>query len=292
MSNSFENYQKRRLKSSYFSVVLSIALVLFVLGVLGMVVLKSTQIANHFKEQVTLTLFLKDNVKRTQSLHLEASLKKKDFTKDLSYVSKEAAAESYSREIGEDFLSFLGSNPLKNSLDIQLHPEYVTPTAMADIKKDLLKNTFVAEVVYDAPLIQLLTQNIQKISFWVLAIAGFFTVIAIVLINSSIRLSVYSKRFTIKTMQMVGATKRFIRRPFVWNSIRLGVLGACLASGGLLALLYALSQQIPELELLTDLKSLALVFGGVLLVGILVTWISTFFATQRFLNLKTDQLYS
>jgi cell division transport system permease protein len=137
-----------------------------------------------------------------------------------------------------------------------------------------------------------LTQNIQKISFWVLAIAGFFTVIAIVLINSSIRLSVYSKRFTIKTMQMVGATKRFIRRPFVWNSIRLGVLGACLASGGLLALLYALSQQIPELELLTDLKSLALVFGGVLLVGILVTWISTFFATQRFLNLKTDQLYS
>jgi cell division transport system permease protein len=292
MSNSFERYQKRRLRSSYFSVILSIALVLFVLGVLGVLVLKSTKIANHFKEQVTLTFFLKDNVKRNQSKKLEETLKTKEYTKSVIYTSKETAAKEFSKDIGEDFLTFLGSNPLKNSIDIHLKPEFITPEKMEEIKTNMLKNTYVSEVLYDAPLIELLTKNIQKISFWILVIAGFFTLIAIVLINSSIRLSVYSKRFTIKTMQMVGATKRFIRRPFIWKSIRLGILGALLASIGLAALIYYVSERIPELGLLTDTKELGIVFAGVFLMGVLVTWFSTFFATQRFLNLKTDQLYS
>ena len=292
MSNSFERYQKRRLRSSYFSVILSIALVLFVLGVFGLVVLKSTKIANHFKEQVTLTVFLKDHVQRSQSKKLEETLVKKDYTKSLVYTSKEIAAKEFSKDIGEDFLTFLGSNPLKNSIDLHVKPEFITPEKMEEIKTQLLKNTYVSEVLYDAPLIELLTENIQKISFWILVVAGFFTVIAIVLINSSIRLSVYSKRFTIKTMQMVGATKRFIRLPFIWNSIRLGIVGALFASIGLVALIYYVSERIPELGLLTDTKELGIVFAGVLLVGIVVTWLSTFFATQRFLNLKTDQLYS
>lgn len=292
MSNSFDRYQKRRLRSSYFSVILSIALVLFVLGVLGVVVLKSTKIANHFKEQVAVTLFLKNNVKRSQSKKLEESLKTKEYTKSVVFVSKEAAAKDFSEEIGEDFLQFLGSNPLKNSIDIHLNPDFITPKKMKAIETEMLKNAYVSEVLYDAPLIEMLTRNIQKISFWILVIAGFFTLIAVVLINSSIRLSVYSKRFTIKTMQMVGATKRFIRLPFIWKSIRLGIFGALLASIGLAALLYYTSEQIPQLELLSNKKDLAIVFSGVLMMGILVTWLSTFFATQRFLNLKTDQLYS
>tara|TARA_B100000809_G_scaffold237763_1_gene257920 strand:- start:85973 stop:86851 length:879 start_codon:yes stop_codon:yes gene_type:complete len=292
MSNSFERYQKRRLRSSYFSVILSIALVLFVLGVFGIVVLKSTKIANHFKEQVTLTFFLKDNVKRSQSIKLEETLIAKEYTKSVVYTSRETAAKEFSKDIGEDFLTFLGTNPLKNSIDMHLKPEFVTPEKMEEIKVQMLKNTYVSEVLYDVPLIQLLTKNIQKISFWILVVAGFFTLIVIVLINSSIRLSVYSKRFTIKTMQMVGATKRFIRRPFIWKSIRLGVLGALLANIGLAALIYYVSERIPELGLLTDVKELGIVFSGVFLVGILVTWFSTFFATQRFLNLKIDQLYS
>ncbi len=291
MSSSFEKYQKRRLLSSYLSVVVSIALVLFMVGVLGLVVLKSTKIANHFKEKVAVTLFLKDKVKRSQSLKLQESLKKKDYTNSITYISKETAAKEYSKDIGEDFLKFLGTNPLKNAMDIHLKPEFISPDKMAEIKKELEKNAYVSEVVFDAPLIQLLTQNIQKIGFWLLIVAGFFTLIAIVLINSSIRLSVYSKRFTIKTMQMVGATKRFIRRPFIWKSIRLGIVGALIASVGLFTLVYYVSKRIPELELLNDLQGLGIVFGGVLLCGIFVTWISTYFATQRFLNLKTDQLH-
>ena len=292
MSNSFDRYQKRRLRSSYFSVILSIALVLFVLGVLGVVVLKSTKIANHFKEQVAVTLFLKNNVDRDQSKNLEKALKEKDYTKSIEFVSKDTAAKQFSKEIGEDFLTFLGSNPLKNSIDIHLNPDFITPEKMKTIEEELLKNAYVSEVLYDAPLIEMLTQNIQKISFWVLVVAGFFTLIAVVLINSSIRLSVYSKRFTIKTMQMVGATKRFIRLPFIWKSIRLGIMGAVLASIGLDSLLYYRGDAIPQLGLLSDKKDLAIVFSGVLFMGILVTWMSTFFATQRFLNLKTDQLYS
>lgn len=292
MSNSFDRYQKRRLRSSYFSVILSIGLVLFVLGVLGIVVLKSTKIANHFKEQVAVTLFLKDNVKRSQSKSFEELIKKKDYTKSLVFVSKETAAKEFSKEIGEDFLTFLGTNPLKNSIDIHLNPEFITPKKMKAIEQEMLKNAFVSEVLYDAPLIEMLTQNIKRISFWVLVVAGFFTLISVVLINSSIRLSVYSKRFTIKTMQMVGATKRFIRLPFIWKSIRLGIFGAILASIGLAALLYYVNRYIPQLGLLSSRRDLAIVFSGVMGVGIVVTWMSTFFATQRFLNLKTDQLYS
>jgi cell division transport system permease protein len=291
MSSSFEKYQKRKLKSSYFSVIISIALVLFMVGVLGMVVLKSSKIAAHFKEKVTITLFLKSTVTKEQSAKLQASLLKKEFTNGVVYTSKEEAAKSYSKDIGEDFLEFLGSNPLKNAIDIRLKYEFISPGKMALIKNNLEKNAFVSEVVYDEPLIKLLTQNIQKISFWILIVAGFFTLIAIILINSSIRLAVYAKRFTIKTMQMVGATKRFIRTPFIWRSIRLGIAGALLASCGLATLIYYIDEQFPELELIANTKELGIVFGGVLLSGIIITWISTFFATQRFLNLKTDQLY-
>ncbi|MGB2273163.1 MAG: cell division protein FtsX [Flavicella sp.] len=292
MSNSYERYQKRRLNSSYISVVLSISLVLFVLGALGLVVVKSSKIANHFKSQIELTLFLKDRVSNAQISNLKKSLKTKKYTRDVVFLSKKEAAVQFSKDIGEDFLEFLGENPLKNALDISLKPEFVTPQQMAQIKRELSKNAYVAEVTYDAPLIELLTANVKKISFWILVVAGFFTLISVILINSSIRLSVYSKRFTIKTMQMVGATKRFIRIPFIWTSIKLGIAGAFLSSFALASTIYYLSEKLPTLELLSDYKELAMVFTGVFLVGIFVTWFSTFLATQRFLNLKTDQLYS
>lgn len=291
MSGSFESYQKRRLKSSYFSVVISIALVLFMMGVLGMLLVKSNQITAHFKEKVAITVFLKDRVTPVQTKKLEELLHSKSYTKTTRFLSKDKAAEIYSKDIGEDFLEFLGKNPLKNSIDIYLKADFVSPLKMTDIKNELLENTYVTEVVYDEPLIQLLTQNIQKISFWILVIAAFFALVAILLINSSIRLSVHSKRFTIKTMQMVGATKRFIRRPFVWRGVRLGLVGAFLASFGLGFLSYYLSQYFPELQLWSNKSELLMVVAGLFLTGFLITWLSTFFATQRFLNLKTDQLY-
>lgn len=291
MSSKFDSYQKRRLRSSYISVVISIALVLFMVGILGLVLLKSTRVANLFKEQVAVTLFLKDDLTKDNIEKLRESLLKEEFTREIVYITKEEAAKAYSEEIGEDFLNFLGANPLKNGIDIYLKAEYVTPEKMEVLEKKFADNVFVSEVSYDKPLIQLLTQNIQKISFWLLALSAFFGLIAIILINSSIRLSIYSKRFNIKTMQMVGATKRFIRKPFIWQSLRLGILGAILALIGLAVVIYYLNRQIPDLALLKDYLSLSYLAGGVIAAAFLITWLSTFFATQRFLNLQTDELY-
>ena len=291
MSNSFERYQKRKLISSYFSVVLSIGLVLFLLGVLGLLVLNTKKLADHFKEQITVSVFLKDNAKQVEIDQLQKSLVMAEYTKSATYVSKEEAAEQHSEQIGENFIEFLGYNPLKNSIDVQLNADFVSSEQVEEIAANIGSESFVEEVSYDKPLIAMLTDNVKNISFWILVASGVFTIIAVLLINSSIRLSIYSKRFIIKTMQMVGATKRFIRRPFIWTNIKLGMLGAFIALVALAALLYYIDLNFPDLRLLQDPVILGVLFVGVFTLGILISYISTFFATQRFLNLRTDDLY-
>ncbi|HSQ46483.1 MAG TPA: permease-like cell division protein FtsX [Lutibacter sp.] len=291
MNNSFDKYQKRRLRSSYLSVIVSIALVLFLVGLLGLIVLKTNSITKHFKEKVAITVFLNDNAKDKDVETLQAELRKEEYAKTVTYISKDEAAKIYSADIGENFLEFLGENPLKNAIDISLKSEFVTPEIMADIEKELVLRSIVSEVTYDKPLIELLSKNINRLSFWMLVFSALFTLIAVVLINGSIRLSVYSKRFTIKTMQMVGATKSFIRGPFIWQSVKLGIIGALVSIVGLLAFISYLNKNIPELELFSDVNILGIVFAGIIGLGILITWLSTFFATQRFLNLRSDELY-
>ena len=291
MSFNFDSYQKRRLRSSYFSVVISIALVLFMVGFLGLVLLKSTQVANHFKEEVVITLFLKNDTSNDQIENLRNSLIKEIFTRKIVYISKDDAAKFYAEDLGEDFVNYLGTNPLKNSIDIYLNPGFVTPEKMGEIADRFKDNSYVFEVSYDKPLVTFLTQNIQRVSFWLFVISSFFGLIALILINSSIRLSVYSKRFNIKTMQMVGATKGFIRKPFIWNGIQLGFIGAIISLIGLSVVIYYIDQKLPTLQLTTDYTTLAYLGGGILIIAFVISWLSTFFATQRFLNLQTEKLY-
>ncbi|MDO7170954.1 cell division protein FtsX [Mariniflexile sp. AS56] len=291
MSSSFEKDQKRRLISSYFSVVLSIALVLFLLGLLGMLVLNAKKVSDHFKEQVVVTIYLKDTAKEVEIKQLEKSLAMADYVKTIEYVSKEEAAEFLKAENGEDFMDFVGYNPLQNSIDVHLKADFVTSEHLEKISEEATSKNFVDEVTYDNDLVNLMNENVKKITFWVLVISGIFTLIAVLLINSSIRLAVYSKRFTIKTMQMVGATKSFIRRPFVWRSIRLGIVGAVIALIGMAIVLYYINRTFPELGLLNTPILVILLFAIVFALGIIITWISTHIATQRFLNLKTDALY-
>ena len=291
MASSFEKYQKRRLITSYFSVVISIALVLFLVGLLALLVLNTKKVADHFKEQVALSIYLKDTAKEVEIDQLQKSLALSDYTKNTEFISKEQAAKAYSEEIGENFMEFLGYNPLQNSIDVYFNADYVSETKIAEISRDLGEKEFVDEIIYDKPLIALLNDNIKRLSFWILAVSGLLTFIAVLLINSSIRLSVYAKRFTIKTMQMVGATKRFIRRPFILKSIKLGIIGSTISLAGMGVVLYYLNKSFPELNLISDEILLASIFAGVLVLGILISWLSTFFATQRFLNLKTDELY-
>ncbi len=291
MAISYEKYQKRRLASSYFSVVVSIALVLFLLGLLGLLVLNTKKISDHFKEQVVVTIYLKDNAKEIEIKQMEKSLAMNPNVKSINFVSKEAAAATMKEENGEDFMEFLGYNPLQDSIDIIVKADFVTTAQLNTIAEEVLQNNFVEEVRYDSDLVKIMNSNVKKISLWVLIFSGLFTLIAVVLINSSLRLAVYSKRFTIKTMQMVGATKSFIRKPFIKKSIQLGIIGALLAMVAMSFVLFYLNKSFPELHLLDNTLFIALLYLGVLLVGILITWLSTHFATQRFLNLKTDQLY-
>ncbi|WP_047416887.1 ABC transporter permease [Cellulophaga sp. Hel_I_12] len=291
MSTSFERYQKRKLISSYFSVVLSIGLVLFLLGILGLLVLNTKKMADHFKEQITISVFLKDNAKQVEVDQLQKSLAMADYTKTATYVSKEEAAEQHSEDIGENFQEFLGYNPLKNSIDVQLKADFVTPEQLEEIAAEITEKDYVQEVSYDKPLIGLLNENVKRISFWILVASGIFTFIAVLLINSSIRLSIYSKRFIIKTMQMVGATKLFIRKPFLWINIKLGMLGAFLAIVALTGVLYYVHENFPEFGLMNDPVILIILLVSVFVLGVLISLVSTYFATQRFLNLRTDELY-
>lgn len=291
MSTSFENYQKRKLISSYFSVVLSIGLVLFLLGILGLLVLNTKKMADRSKEQITISIFLKENAKEIEVEQLQKTLAMSDYTKSAIYVSKEDAAKQHSEDIGEDFVDYLGYNPLKNSIDVNLKADFVTEEKVTEIAQTLSEKTYVEEVSYDKVLVGMVAKSVEKISFWILAASAIFTFIAVLLINSSIRLSIYSKRFVIKTMQMVGATKTFIRRPFIWQNIKLGMLGALLALIAIGAVLYYVNTNFQDLGLLDEPYIIISLLIGVFVLGILISLMSTYFATQRFLNLRTDELY-
>lgn len=291
MSSSFDKFQKRRLISSYFSVVLSIFLVLFLLGMLGFFIINSKKLADDFKEKIAMTVFFKNEANDSILKAFGGELKTARFAKSYVYVTKEAAAKQHTDIIGEDFLEFLGENPLQNSFDIHLKADYVVKDSIAKIESSLRKNAMVSDIVYDKQLVNLVNDNIKKVSMWILIVSVFLTFIAVLLINSSLRLSIHSHRFIIKTMQMVGATKSFIRKPFVMRSLKLGLLGAGLAIIALIGVLIYVQTNFPNLGILDDKLLIGLVLFGVLGVGILITWLSTYFATQRFLNLRTDDLY-
>ncbi len=291
IKNYQDNYQKKRLLTGYFSVVLSITFVLFFVGILGLLLLNTRNVASHFKEQIVMTIYLKDVAKEIEISQLKKKLQLNQSTKKVNFTPKEEAAQRYSRNIGEDFVEFLGYNPLLNSIDIYFNAMFVNRLNLIQTKKELETEDFIDEVVYDQPLVILLEENIQKISFILLITTSLFIVVALLLINSSIRLSIFSKRFIIKTMQLVGATKSFIRRPFIWTHLRLGIISSLLALGGLTFLVFEINKYFPELNMMEKPLELGIVFGGILILGIGITGISTFFATQRYLNLKTDAIY-
>lgn len=291
MNPKLEKRNRRKVISSYFSVVLSITLVLFLLGALGFLVLNTKNITNSFKEKMTISVFLKNQAKQADIEQLQKILSVAEYSKSVRFVPKEEAAEAYSQDLGEDFVSFIGNNPLQNSFDLQLKADFVTPEKMSEISQNISQNTAVSEVAYDKPMIAKIHDNISKISVIVLSISGIFTIVAILLINSSIRLSVYSKRFIIKTMQLVGATKNFIRRPFIITNIVLGMISALLACTILWFCMNYINTYLPDLQVFNNKNNFLLIFTGVFFVGIFISWISTYLAAQRFLNLHTDDLY-
>jgi cell division transport system permease protein len=265
--------------------------VLFVVGVLGLLVLNTQRVAQHVKEQIVLTVFLDNQAKEVEVEQLKTMLALAPFTRSATFISKAQAAQEHSAEIGEDFMDFLGYNPLKDAIDLRLKGSYVNTLSVDSISTMISDRSYVSEVVYDRPLIGLLNENIERISLLLLISCGFFLIVSILLINNSIRLSIYAKRMVIKTMQLVGARKGFIRRPFVRRYVLLGLLSALLACGGIWGLLQVAIDYVPNLSELMDIETILMAFGGVVLLSFVITSLSATLATQRYLNLKTDFLY-
>ena len=286
-----EKFNKRRLISTYLSLVVSISLVLFLTGLLGILLLNSKKVADHFKEQIAMTIYTKDNAKEIELKQLQKTLNLNLATKKVNFVSKEEASMRHSNEIGEDFIEFLGYNPLMNSFDVYFKASYLNPAMVSKMSKDIQLYSYVSEVIYDQPLLDLLDDNIKKIKFGMIFTFCFFILVAVLLINSSIRLSIYSKRLVIKTMQLVGATKSFIRIPFIKTHLFMGLTGALIAILGLATVFYEMDRYFPELKIFENPIEPTLIFVAVLTMGLGITFISTFFATQRYLNLKSDSVY-
>ena len=288
--NNQSEYQKTRLISSYFSVTLSIALVIFILGIFGILFINSRKIESHFKEQISFTIYINELTKPIQIKQLQKSLKLKKETKSVKFISKEKAAEIHAESIGEDFIEFLGYNPLLNSIEVRFLSKYVSPFFLEKLKISLENENYVNEIYYDEPLVEILDKNIKKISQILFATTITLILIAIILINSSIKISIYSKRLIIKTMQLVGATKNFIRKPFLINYLVLGFYGTIIALFSLSMLIYFVDAKYPELDLSKNPIETIMVFLIISILSFVITGLSSFLATERFLNLNTNEV--
>ncbi|MDA8587691.1 permease-like cell division protein FtsX [Flavobacteriaceae bacterium] len=283
--------KNKRLLSSYFSVILSISIVLFMMGAFFIIAFNAKKISDDFMEKIPITIYLKNNAKKIETEQLIKKLNLKDYTNSISYISKEKGAEMLINEIGEDFIEFYGTNPLLNSIDVFLKSEFVTTIVFDEITNELNNTDFIDEIIFDAPLISLINDNINKIKYWILGIALFFLSISIVVINSSIRLSIYSNRINIKTMQMVGATRRFIRKPFINTHVKLGLIGSVIAAIMLSLSLYYIQNYFEYFNFESEIPLIVSMFVAISVFSVIITYLCTYFATQKFLKIKIEQLY-
>ena len=287
MSNSKSN----RIFSNYLLVVISISSVLFFLSSFTFFVLNSNKIIDDFKEKIPVVVFLKDDASDVEILQFEKKLSIDPNIKNFVYTSKNDAAVKFSSDIGENFVEFLGYNPLLNSFDIYFYSERVESLFINEIVKSFESEDFINEVSYDAPLIFLINDNFKKVQDWVLYIAIFFILISIILINNTIRLSIYSQRMTIKTMQLVGATKFFIKKPFILTQLKLALISAIISSLLFVSVVYYLNSNYFEIDLLLIKKSFLISIAIAFILSFLISIVSTNFITSKFLNSKIDKLY-
>ena len=291
MKNKENGLSKTKLRSSYLTLVVSVSLVLFLLGVLGFVLINARELADYFRESLSFSVMLDDDAKEADIRMLQKDLDAKLYVKSTKYVSKDEAAVKMKEELGEDFINFLGDNPLPPSIDVYLYAGYTIPDSVAKIEKYVLEYPFVKEVYYQDSLLFLINENVKKISLFLLVISSFLFLIAITIINNTIRLSIYSRRFLIRTMQLVGATRSFIRRPFIIQSAFHGLLAALLAMSLLMGLLFMIEKEFFLMFTFESTRLFILLGVSIVITGVLINIISTFFSVNRYLSISEDKLY-
>ena len=273
--------------------LMSIALVLFLLGVFALLMMHAQKLSNHLKENIGFEVVMNSNVKEDKILQLQKELDAMPAVKSTEYITKEEAIRRLSEDLGEDFLQWLGNeeNPLLPSIDVRFKADYANNDSIAAIQAQLLKNTNVKEIYYQKSLVGLINQNVNRIGLALMVASLVLLIIAITLIRNTIRLSIYSKRFLVRSMQLVGATPACIRRPFIRSGILQGFFGALLADAFLALLLYGLTKRVPELIFVQDYKIIIGIFVGIIILGMLLGGISTRLALRKYLHADVDRLY-
>ena len=283
------NIKNRRLFTSYVSITVIMSIVLFLFGFFGIFFISSNSIANSFKENFSVSIFFKENAKKIEIIQLQNELLMSSYIQELKYISKDDALLIMKDEYGQDFIQELGFNPLVNSIDINLQSEFVEASSLDSISAIISKKKYVDEITYDKNLINSINNNIRRVSLWLMPSIIILSIITFLVINSSIRLSIYSNRQLIKTMQLVGATKSFIRRPFIRTNILLSIISSLIAISILILLIYYIDSNISFIENI-KLQSLFMLFIIIISLGLIISYISTFLATQNILKIKADNL--
>ena len=283
------NIKNRRLFTSYVSITIIMSVVLFLFGFFGIFFISSNSIANSFKENFSVSIFFKEDAKNIEITQLQNELLMSDYVEKLKYVSKDEAVLLMKDEYGQDFIKELGFNPLVNSIDFNLKSEYVEAALLDSISKLIENKNYVDEIVYDKNLINIINDNIKRISLWLMPSIIILLIITFLVINSSIRLSIYSNRQLIKTMQLVGATKAFIRKPFIRTNIFLSLISSIISISVIILLIYYIDLNISFIDNIS-IESVITLFLIILSLGLFISYISTFFATQNILKIKADNL--
>jgi cell division transport system permease protein len=280
-----------RLRNSYVTTVVSISMVLFLLSLLGLLILNAQRIGDYVKENIGFSVILKDNVREADRVQLMKFFDASPAIKSTTYISADEAAEELQKELGENFIEFLGVNPLKPSVDIKFHARYANPDSIAKLEKEFASYPQVEEVYYQESMVNLVNENLQKISIVILAFSALLLFISIALFNNTIRLLVYSKRFIIKTMQLVGANRKYILRPFILRGILNGMFGSVLAILLFLGVLYVARRQMPELLQFTDGQTIGMLILLIFVSGLILAGLTTILAVNKYLGIDRDRLY-
>lgn len=283
---------KKKIKTFYISTIFSISLVLLMVGLLGLIILHAKNLSNFVKENIVLNVIVDDNTLEVDVFKLQKEIEKDKAVKQTQYISKELAARNLSKDLGEDFVKFLGYNPLTASIDVYLNADYATNAQIQQFVKELNRQEHVKEVIYQESLVDLVNQNLRSISMIIVGFGAVLLLIAIALINNTIRLAMYSQRFLIRSMQLVGATKGFIRKPFIQAGLMHGFLGSLIAIALLVGTLYIVRTEIPELIILQNFVEFGILFVGMISMGLIISFLSTLFAVNKYLNQSTDDLYT
>jgi len=282
---------KKRLRSAYFTTTISISLVLLILGIIGFLGLNAQRLSNYVKENIGVTVYIKEEAKQVEVIKLQKLLDAKPYIKSTELITKDDAAEILQNDLGEDFINFLGYNPLSASINVHFYADYTQVDSLNVVKENLLKYPQVKEVVYQEDLLALIDNNIKRISLILLVFGALLFLISYTLISNTIRLSVYSQRFIIRTMKLVGASKSFIRFPFLIQSITLGFISSLISISILTGLLLMIRTEFIELVNLNQLELLGILFIGIIIFGIIISYFATFFAINKYLRIREHELY-